>query len=242
MWVIPAIDLKAGHVVRLTRGVREEETVYSDNPVGVLKGWEKEGAKLVHVVDLDGALEGETRNFELVRQLLAAANVPVQLGGGLRTLEAVERALGAGVWRIVIGTKVLDQEFVAQLVKKFGERIVVGLDVRKGILQTHGWQKPVASFHLGRMCQDLEGSGIRTVIVTDIDRDGTLQGPNLDLIRQVLATSRIEVIASGGVSDWNHLEQMSEIKNPNFKGVIVGKALYEGKFSLRQAVDRFQMD
>lgn len=240
MEIIPAIDLKSGRVVRLTRGEKDLETIYSTRPTEILKQWEDEGARIIHVVDLDGAFRGGSQNLRAIKRMIKAARAKIQMGGGLRTLKAVEEVIRAGVFRAVVGTKALDPKFISQCVSRFGRQIAVGLDLRQGVIQTHGWQSGAAAHNLKEKCLDLERAGIGTVIVTDVHRDGTLTGPNLDLIGEVLEMTRMDVIASGGVSDLEHLAQMSRIKAPNFKGVIIGKALYEKRFSLGDAIRRFQ--
>ena len=235
MQIIPAIDLRAGKVVRLTRGAFDAETVYSAAPADVMEKWQHEGAKLVHVVDLDGAREGARRNLGSLKNILAVAKIPVQFGGGLRTYEAVAEVLTAGVWRAVVGTKALDTNLVKELVQKFKERIAIGIDLREGIIQTEGWQASESKYTPEGFCRELENIGVRTVICTDITRDGTLKGPNIELITKLLGATKMNVIASGGVSSLADLKKLAAIKAKNFEGVIVGKALYEQKITLRQA-------
>ncbi len=239
MLIIPAIDLREGKVVRLTKGAFDAETVYSASPPDVMQKWQQEGAKLVHVVDLDGAREGARRNLGSLKNILAVAKVPVQFGGGLRTYEAVQEVLATGVWRAVVGTKALDITFVKKLVQKFKEHIAIGIDVRSGSIQTEGWQASESKYTPEEFCKELESIGVQTIICTDVTRDGTLEGPNVEFIKKLLRTTKMNVIASGGVSELSDLKQLASLRAKNFEGVIVGKALYEQKFTLRQATDEF---
>lgn len=240
MLIIPAIDLRKGQVVRLAKGAADRETSYSSSPVDVFQKWQDEGAALVHVVDLDGALEGKPSNLGVVRDILKIAKIPIQLGGGLRTLNAVRATLKAGVSRAVVGTKALDSDFIRALAQTFNGQVVVGIDLRDGVIQTHGWQSGQSEYVLESFLHLLEDAGIKTIIVTDVNRDGMLEGPNFDLLGKVLAQTKMDVIHSGGISDLTHLAELSRMKNKNLNGAIVGKALYEKKFTLREAIQKFQ--
>ena len=240
MLVITAIDLREGKVVRLTKGAFDRETIYSQSPPDVMQKWQREGAKLVHVVDLDGAREGIRRNLGSLKNILAVAKIPVQFGGGLRTFEAVSEVLSSGVWRAVVGTKALDTDLVNKLVKKFKERIAIGIDIRNGLIQTEGWQSSESKYTLETFCQELEKIGVKTIILTDVTRDGTLKGPNVELINNVLKIIKMNLVASGGVSNLSDLKMLNQIKVKNFEGVIVGKALYEQKMTLPQAIKELE--
>lgn len=240
MLIIPAIDLREGKVVRLTKGAFSAETVYSQSPADVMQKWQREGAKIVHVVDLDGARDGIRRNLGSLKNILAVAKIPVQFGGGLRTFEAISEVLGAGVWRAVVGTKAFDTELVNKLITKFKERVAIGIDVRNGLIQTEGWQSSESKYTPENLCQELEKIGVKTIICTDVTRDGTLKGPNVELIHKVLKMTQMNVIASGGVSDIADLKMLARIKAQNFEGVIVGKALYEQKMTLSQAIQALE--
>ena len=240
MLVIPAVDLRGGKVVRLFQGAFDRETVYSNAPEEVVMKWESEGAKLIHVVDLDGAQQGHRQNLGSLKNILAVAKVPIQFGGGLRSYESVREVLDAGVWRAVIGTKALDSDLIQKLVRNFGERIAIGLDVRHNVIQTHGWQTEHSEQTLETVVQQLGVLNVRAIICTDISRDGTLQGPNIGLLNDLLAQTKMDVILSGGISSLAHLKRLAEIKTSQFKGVIIGKALYEQRFSLREAVKQFE--
>ncbi len=239
MLIIPAIDLREGKVVRLTKGAFDAETVYSASPPAVMQKWQREGAQLVHVVDLDGARDGVRRNLGSLKNILAVAKAHVQFGGGLRTHEAVQEVLATGVWRAVVGTKALDITFVKKLIQKFKERVAIGIDIRDGLIQTEGWQASESKYTPEKFCKELETIGVKTIICTDITRDGTLKGPNVELIKKLLQTTKMNVIASGGISNLADLKQLADIQTKNFEGVIVGKALYEQKFTLPEAIDQF---
>ena len=240
MLIIPAIDLKDGMVVRLTQGAFDAQTVYSQAPADVMLKWQKEGAKLVHVVDLDGAREGVRKNLGSLKNILAVAKVPIQFGGGLRTFEAVRDVLQVGVHRVVIGTKALDTELLKRLVKAFGDRIAVGLDIRNGVIQTEGWQSGDKTLTPEKFCEQLESIGIRTVVITDVARDGMMQGPNIELLKKLLKTAKINLIASGGISSASDLENLSNLKARNLVGAIIGKAIYEQKIKLDDVISKFQ--
>jgi len=243
MLVVPAIDLRGGKVVRLTQGEPSKETVYSDDPCEVLQKWQDEGAKWVHVVDLDGALKGKRENSEALERLVKMAEIPVQFGGGLRTLEAVDDVLKMGVRRVVIGTKAFDPNFLRTAVRQHHEQIAVGVDIRQGEIQTHGWsQSEEARIPVDEYVTQLQAAGVRTIIVTDIDRDGVLQGPNIGLVEHTLSQTKMNVFASGGISSLDDLKKLFQIQQDHFSGVVVGKALYEERFQLHEAINLYQGD
>jgi phosphoribosylformimino-5-aminoimidazole carboxamide ribotide isomerase len=228
--LVPAIDLRGGHAVRLTRGDPEAETVYADDPVAVARRFEAEGAVLLHVVDLDAAL-GTGDNREVVARICRAVSVPVQTGGGLRSLEAVEAALNAGAARAVLGTAAArDPEFVREAVARHGDRIVVAVDVRDGQVMVRGWREPAGE--LEAVVRLLAEAGAPRFLVTSIAVDGTLAGPDVALYRRVLALTDRPVLASGGVHDAGDLRGLGAT---GVEGAIVGKALYEGTLTLRDA-------
>ena len=236
MLIIPAIDLQEGVVVRLTKGVFGSEKIYSQSPADVMEKWQKEGAELVHVVDLDGAKDGVRKNLGSLKNILAVAKAKVQFGGGLRTFEAVKEVIQAGVWRAVVGTKAFDLDLLLRLVAEFKERVAVGIDVRDGLIQTHGWQSHDDSISLNDFCKQLEQIGVKTIICTDVSRDGTLSGANLHFLSDVLKVTSMNVILSGGVSDIRDIKETAKVKAKNFEGIIVGKALYEQRFTLTEAI------
>lgn len=232
MTIYPAIDLKGGKVVRLWQGRTDAVTVYGDDPASVARRWAEQGAQWLHVVDLDGAFEGEPRNWESVRAILDAVNVRLQLGGGLRTREHIAGALAMGVWRCVVGTKACEPVFLKSLVTEFGERIAVGIDARDGVVAVRGWveKTSLAAIEFAREIGEL---GVHTIIFTDIATDGTLVGPNYEAVGAICDAVRCQVIASGGVSSAEDVRRLRELNRPNLVGVIIGKALYDGRVCLK---------
>lgn len=232
--IYPAIDLKDGQAVRLTQGKAEEKTVYDPDPVDAARRWLAAGAAYLHVVDLDGAFGGLPRNLESVRRIVAAArDVPVQLGGGIRSLEAVEAALDIGVARVIIGTRALEGDLVASACKRFGaDRVAVGIDAKGGKVATQGWVNvtDVAAVDLSRRVQQ---AGVRTIIYTDIAKDGMMSGPNFDEMAAMAATGA-SVIASGGVSTLADIRTLMGITGVT--GAILGKAIYSGALDLQQVL------
>jgi phosphoribosylformimino-5-aminoimidazole carboxamide ribotide isomerase len=233
MLIYPAIDLKDGQVVRLHQGRAETVTVYGDDPAAVAQRWVAQGARWLHVVDLDAAFTGEPRNWESVRAILGAVKIPVQLGGGLRTQQQIADALAMGVARVVVGTKACEPAFVAALVAEFGAKVAVGIDARDGFVAVKGWVEKT-SLPAVDLARQVSGLGVRTIIFTDIATDGTLTGPNLPAIERVCAAVTGEIIASGGVSSAGDVRRLRELNLPNLAGVIIGKALYDGRVDLRE--------
>jgi phosphoribosylformimino-5-aminoimidazole carboxamide ribotide isomerase len=234
MIIYPAIDIKGGRCVRLTQGRADQETVYAENPADVAAQFQAAGSAWVHVVDLDGAFAGEPQNLAVV-QGIAALGMKVQLGGGLRTRAAVERALGLGVSRVVIGTRAAESEaFVGELVQAFGEKVAVGIDAKNGQVAVKGWVAAAGMSAL-TLAQRMDALGVRTLIHTDIGTDGMLTGPNFPAQEAMLGAGKFRVIASGGVSRREDVIELAKLaqRQPRLDGVIVGKALYEGRVELR---------
>ena len=234
MTIYPAIDIKGGRCVRLTQGRADQETVYAENPADVAANFRAAGSAWVHVVDLDGAFAGEPQNFAAVRAIVAAG-MKVELGGGLRTRAAVERALGFGVSRVVIGTRAAESEaFVGELVQAFGDRIAVGIDAKNGQVAVKGWVDTTGVGALA-LAQRMAALGVATLIYTDIGTDGMLTGPNLAAQEAMLAAVSCRVIASGGVSRRDDVIALVKLaqRHAHLDGVIVGKALYERRVDLR---------
>ncbi|HOD46634.1 MAG: 1-(5-phosphoribosyl)-5-((5-phosphoribosylamino)methylideneamino) imidazole-4-carboxamide isomerase [Verrucomicrobia bacterium ADurb.Bin122] len=233
MTIYPAIDIKSGRCVRLTQGRADQETVYSENPAEVAAEFKQAGSAWVHVVDLDGAFAGEPANLDKVAAIVAVG-MKVQLGGGLRTRASVERALGAGVSRVVIGTRAAESEaFVAELVAAFGDRIAVGIDAKNGQVAVKGWVDTTGTSALG-LAQRMDKLGVKTLIHTDVGTDGMLTGPNMAAQEAMASAVSANVIASGGVSRREDVVRLAELqkRRPNLEGVIVGKALYERRVEL----------
>lgn len=237
MTIIPAIDIKGGRCVRLFQGRFDRETVYCDDPVEVAKRWEEAGAEWIHIVDLDGAREGRPVNEGLVKRILEAVRSKVQLGGGIRTLEAIRRWLELGVGRVVLGTRAVeDPEFLKKAVELFGQKVVLAIDAKEGVVMSKGW---TAQGGLTALDLALKGKqlGVQWVLYTDISRDGTTKGPDLEGAKGIAALG-LKVILSGGVGSMEDLERAKEVKG--IEGVIVGRALYEGMIDLAEALRRFR--
>lgn len=235
MLVIPAIDLKDGRCVRLRQGDMAAETVYSEDVPAVARNWQEGGASLIHVVDLNGAVDGEPRNLPQIETVLKTVSVKVQVGGGIRTIETVRRYLHAGVSRVVLGTAALtDRAFLEQACKEFPGRILLGLDARGGQVAVKGWTA-VSDVRAVDLLKEVSGCAIGAVIYTDIARDGMLNGPNIPALEEIVAHASCPVIASGGIS---RIEDLLTVRSlgPRVEGAIVGKALYDGKLDYRAAV------
>ena len=233
MTIYPAIDIKGGRCVRLSQGRADAETVYSDEPVAVAAGFRAAGSEWVHVVDLDGAFDGEPRNLGAVERIVGLG-LRVQLGGGMRTRASVEKALAMGVARVVIGTRAAESEpFISDLVAAFGDRIAVGIDARNGNVAVKGWVDTTATTALG-LARRMDALGVATLVDTDVATDGMLGGPNFAAQEAMLDAVRARVVASGGVGRREDVIRLVEAggTRPNLDGVIVGKALYEGRVSL----------
>ena len=238
MLIVPAIDLKGGKVVRLVRGDFSEELVYGDDPVAVAKRWAAEGAQRLHVVDLDGALTGTPRHLEWVWEIAKAVSIPVQTGGGIRTLAAIKQYLEAGVDRVILGTKAcLDEAFVTKALKTHGEKIAAAVDVKGGRVTIEGW---VRKEWMGPrpLIQRFLKQGVKTLLYTDTSRDGTMTGPAVDGLKEILALVKGEItfLLSGGISSLEDLIKLKALEPEGLDGVIVGRALYEGKLDLKAAV------
>jgi len=236
MQVIPAIDLLDGQCVRLHQGDYGQVTRFSEDPVAQALAWQEQGASRLHLVDLDGARSGEPVNDGVVRAITAALSIPVQLGGGVRTAERAEALLAFGLDRVILGTVAVEQpELVRQLAGRHPGRIVVGIDAKDGKVATRGWLE-ASEIEAEALARSLEGSGVAALITTDIATDGTLAGPNLAFLRRMAEASRIPVIASGGVGDLADLLSLLSLAPLGVEGVIVGRALYDGRLDLAEAL------
>jgi phosphoribosylformimino-5-aminoimidazole carboxamide ribotide isomerase len=240
--VIPAIDIRAGKCVRLLQGQAEQQTVYGHDPVAMARRWAEAGAPRLHVVDLDGAFAGQMRNFAVIQAMVQAVSIPVQLGGGLRDLDAISRALEAGVQRVVLGTSALEQwDTLVAATERFPGQVCVGIDSRNGQVAVRGWQT-VSQVETIAFAQRVATTGVAAIIYTDIARDGTLQGPNIPGITALARQVHVPIIASGGVSQLADLQQLVALEPLGVCGVIVGKALYEGRFTYQQACTAAQQE
>jgi phosphoribosylformimino-5-aminoimidazole carboxamide ribotide isomerase len=237
MNIFPAIDLRGGKVVRLEQGRAEAQTVYGDDPVGVAASFHAAGARHLHMVDLDGAFTGELTNLHLVQAVAKASPLFIELGGGLRTEEAIAKALETGIDRVVIGTRACESlPFVKTVVDKFGaERIAVGIDAKEGMVSTRGWTAP-SKWTAPDLARAVADQGVRTIIYTDIATDGMFTGPNLTALGDLMAAApKVRIIASGGVATREHVAMLHALGG-QISGVIIGKALYDGKLNLAEVI------
>jgi phosphoribosylformimino-5-aminoimidazole carboxamide ribotide isomerase len=232
--VVPAVDLKAGRCVRLRQGRADAETVFSDDPVAMARRWQDSRARRLHVVDLDGAFAGRPSQTELVRAMIAAVRIPVQVGGGLREIAHVEMVLEAGARWAIVGTRAaLDPAFLGQVCERFGEQVIVGIDASDGRVAVDGWTR-VLDLDAIALARDAAAAGAAAIVYTDIARDGTQNGPNLWSTEAVAKAAGIDVFASGGVGSLDDIRQLATV--PELAGVIVGRALYSGAVDLGAAL------
>jgi phosphoribosylformimino-5-aminoimidazole carboxamide ribotide isomerase len=235
MIVIPAVDIRGGKVVRLFRGDFSKETVYSNDPVKMSLRWQSEGAKRLHLVDLDGALEGKLKNLDWIRKITASIDIPVEVGGGIRTEADLQTIISAGASYAILGTKACEDEaFLKKAVDKYKDKIIVSLDVKDGFLQTKGWVNPTETKAVD-FAQRIKTLGVQTVEYTDISRDGTLQGPGFANILNFIGNVKMDMIVSGGISSLADLRILREYNKKEIIGVIVGRALYDGKILIKEA-------
>jgi phosphoribosylformimino-5-aminoimidazole carboxamide ribotide isomerase len=234
MILYPAIDILDGRAVRLVEGRFEDATTYHDDPLEAARSWVAAGARFLHVVDLDGARSGEPRSLDHLERIVAETGVPVQYGGGLRTVGAVRDALGAGAERAIVGTAAFrDVDFLDEIVTTHGSRIVVSVDVKDGMIATSGWTH-TTELPAGEAIRRLTARGVRSFVYTDVSRDGRLTGPELDGVRRVAEAVRGKFLYSGGIGSLDHLRALARLRRVNLAGVIAGKALYEKKFTLAE--------
>ena len=238
MQLYPAIDMKNGQCVRLRQGAFKDITIYSDAPEKVAAHWQEKGASFLHLVDLDGALAGYSVNEEVIRRIADTVSIPIEIGGGIRSGEAVERMLGLGVRRVIIGTKAVEHpEFLRDMVRTFGEEaIVAGVDAKDGMVAVEGGEK-VSSLTASDLCLTMKEYGVRHIVYTDISRDGMLSGPNVEATRKLTEETGLDIIASGGVSCMEDLKCLHEA---GIRGAIIGKALYENRIDLAEAVRLYE--
>ena len=236
MEIIPAVDIRGGKCVRLYQGDYNQETVFDEDPATVALNWYSQGARWLHVVDLDGAVAGEPQNMDIVEEIIKQSGMLIELGGGIRQEEVVERLLRQGVNRIILGTVAIEnRELVEKLCQQFGEAIAVSLDARDGKIAIHGWQKDTV-FEVLQLSREMVDAGVRRFIYTDIRKDGTLTEPNFGMINRLLAEANVPVIAAGGISKMEHLRRLKEL---GVEGAIIGKALYTGDIDLGEAIINF---
>jgi phosphoribosylformimino-5-aminoimidazole carboxamide ribotide isomerase len=233
MIIYPAIDLKEGHCVRLKQGVMEDSTTYSKNPAHVARLFERAGVKWIHVVDLNGAFEGKSVNEKAIRRIVKAVKIPIQLGGGIRTLEDIARVLSYGVSRVILGTvAVKEPDIVTQAVELYGDKIAVGIDARDGRVAINGWVEKTDLKAID-FAQDMKARGVKTIIHTDISKDGMMDGPNIKSSKDMIDDTGLDIIVSGGISTLNDIRNSRII---GAAGVITGKAIYTGAIKLSEAL------
>lgn len=233
MQIIPAVDIKGGKCVRLYQGDYNQETIFSEDPVAMAWKWQEQGARRLHIVDLDGAAGGEPKNIAIIEAIVKQTALPVQLGGGIRNETTVEKLLGIGVQRVILGTVAIEQpELVKKLCRKFSQAIIVGIDARDGLVATHGWKKDTRVTALD-LAQQMALLGVTRILYTDIKRDGTLTEPNYEAIAELMDKAKLPVIAAGGISAISHLQKLKEMGT---EGAVVGKALYTGNINLPEAL------
>lgn len=229
MILFPAIDIRNGKCVRLIQGDYDQEIIYGDSPTEMALLWEKQGAEYIHIVDLDGAKTGDSANRVAIEEVAKAVSIPIQVGGGIRSMEIIDGHIQSGVSRVIIGTAAItNRPFLEQAVAKYGDKIAVSIDARNGYVATDGWTETTDTKAID-LLKDLEKIGVKTIVYTDIFKDGMMQGPNFEELAMVDEASPIDVIASGGVSTEEDIEKLQEM---NLYGAIIGKALYEGNLSL----------
>lgn len=238
MKLYPAIDIKNGQCVRLRQGQFQDVEIYSNSPVKIAKQWEQQGASYIHIVDLDGALAGHSVNEEAISEITEKVKVPIQVGGGIRAIKDIENKLNLGVSRVIIGTKAVENPaFIKEAINAFGaDRIVIGIDAKNGMVAIEGWEK-VSNYNAVSLGIQMRDLGVKTIVYTDISKDGMLQGPNVEHTKEMVDATGLDIIASGGISSLKDLEMVNEIK---VHGAIIGKALYENRIELKNAIDLFE--
>ena len=238
MKIFPAIDLRDGDVVRLLKGDYNQMTVYGENPLEVAEEFEEAGAEFLHVVDLDGAIDGSQPNFAAVKEIIEGTGLKVEIGGGIRNEDIIVDYAQIGALRVIIGTMAIkDPEFTARMIKKHGKNVAVGVDISDGKVAIKGWTE-VTDKTVDDMCQELIDYGVRTIICTDISKDGAMEGTNIELYRRLVEEygDYVDIIASGGISTMDDLEKLEEI---GVDGVIIGRALYNGALNLAEVMEKF---
>ena len=237
MQILPAIDLKNGKCVRLLQGKKDRETIYSDDPARMALRWQGEGAGYLHLVDLDGAFEGISRNVEAIRSIVEATNIPAELGGGIRTMGTITRLLSLGLDRVILGTvAITEPQLVRKAVERFGpQKIVVGIDASKGKVAIQGWEE-ISEVPALELALTMKGLGIERIIYTDISKDGMMVGPNTTATKQLAQQSGLKVIASGGISSLRDVQNVAALEPYGVDSIIIGKALYEGAIDLKEAL------
>ncbi|MBK1810336.1 1-(5-phosphoribosyl)-5-[(5-phosphoribosylamino)methylideneamino]imidazole-4-carboxamide isomerase [Clostridium sp. YIM B02505] len=235
MIIIPAIDLKDGKCVRLYKGEENTTHVVAENPVEVAKSFEDNGAEFIHIVDLNGAFSGKQENLSIVKEVVKSVNVPIEVGGGIRSIEAIDNLISIGVKRVILGTSAInDSKLLKVAVDKYGEKIAVGIDAANGKVAIKGWVEVTEKNYID-FAKALENIGVKTFIITDISKDGTLEGPNIDMLKALKENiANVNIIASGGIKDLDHINELNKL---DIYGAITGKALYSGNLDLNEAIE-----
>lgn len=236
MIVIPAVDIKGGKCVRLKQGLMYEETIFSDNPEEMALKWQEKGAKRLHLVDLDGAVNGETSNKKVVQNIVKVVSVPVQLGGGIRNMETIGEYIDIGIDQVILGTVAYkNPDLVDEACKRYENKIIVSIDSKDGYISIEGWTEPTQMAAID-LAKNFENMGVNSIIYTDIKRDGMESGPNLDAIKKFAGALNMKVIAAGGISTLKDIEDLSLLEKYGVNGAIVGKALYSGSIKLEEVI------
>ena len=236
MVIFPAIDIRGGKCVRLFKGDFAQETVFSDKPEEMAAKWEAQGGKFLHLVDLDGALAGRSVNLAVVKRIVDTVKIPVELGGGIRTMENIDEVLALGVQRVILGSvAVKNPALVKEACQKYGDRVVVGIDAKDGIVAVDGWGVS-GDVEVTVLAKELAKAGVKTIIYTDISRDGTLSGVNVEATARLARESGVKIVASGGVKSLDDIEALLPYEKDGIEGVIVGKSIYTGSLDLQEAI------
>lgn len=234
MNIFPAIDLVDGKAVRLLKGDYDQMTVYSDNPAEFAKDFEQQGAKYIHIVDLQGAKDGTTPNIDTIKEIVKNCNLFTEVGGGIRSIEVIEKYINAGVDRVILGTAAVnDEEFLKKAVEKYGDKIAVGVDIKDGFVAIKGWTEK-SEHSCFDFCEKMQNIGVKTLICTDISKDGAMQGTNHELYKELSERFSMQITASGGVSSIDDVKRLSAL---GIYGAIIGKAYYTGAISLKEAIE-----
>jgi phosphoribosylformimino-5-aminoimidazole carboxamide ribotide isomerase len=237
MVIIPAIDIRGSKVVRLIEGDFDKETAYSDNPVEMAKKWEAQGAQMLHVVDLDGAKEGLPVNLDIIKNIASDLNIPIEAGGGIRNLDTIRAYLQAGIKRVILSTAACEnKDLIKKAVDEFDEAIAIGIDAREGLVMTKGWLKS-ADIKALDLARELEALGVKRVIFTNIEADGTLSGVRFERIEELVKKTDLKVIASGGVASIDDIKKLKTLEDEGLEGAIIGKALYDKRLDLKEAME-----
>ena len=233
MIILPAVDIIEGAAVRLFQGDYAKKKVYDPSPVNVARQFQDCGAKYIHIVDLDGALHGSTSNFDVIRDMISATNLRAEVGGGIRSLETIKRYFDAGVERVILGTAAVnDPDLLSDALRLYGDRVAVGVDIRDGYVAIKGWKELSKDTPID-FCRRMETAGVRTIICTDVSKDGALSGTNHALYAEIRQQCGCDLVASGGISS---LQELRQLKEAGLAGAILGKAIYDGRIDLRQAI------